>query len=138
MRKRTTKNLMFYNVYENNFNKTEAEATKDLDIVLSEIDTYLKKNPNAICPIAFEKSITVDNVTFDGSHACRIVGYNKEKQTIKIVNPHDGNTTVSISLKSFLNSAGMINLYSISTNSTHDMYQQFSAKKLHKGFGIYL
>lgn len=124
-----SKNCMFYNVVGNSYTKSPMQQKQDLEIVLTEINDFLQKNENAICPISFQRTFTIDGYTINGMHACRITGYNKQTKTVKIVNPHNGNLESGIPLDLFMHTAGMINLYEFTTaQKTYN----FSAKRLNK------
>ena len=123
----TSKNCMFYNVSKNSYIKSPTQLKQDLEIVLTEIDDFLQKNANAICPVSFQKTFKIDGYTINGMHACRITGYNKHAKTVKIVNPHNGNLESEIPLDLFMHTAGMINLYEFTTAQKS---YNFSAEKL--------
>jgi len=129
------KHCMFYDVSGNNYYKSQAQQRQDLNIILSEIDDFMRNNSNSICPIEFKKGFTIDGYNIDPNHACRITGYDSTTQRVKIINPHNGNREAEIPLDLFIHTAGMINLYDITTEvRTYN----FSAKKLDNSGAIYL
>ena len=133
--KKGRKHCMFYDVTGNSAYKSLEQQKNDLDIILNEIDTFLQSNKNAVCPITFSKSFTLDKYEILGNHACRLIGYNKVTQSVKFVNPHNGNQIAEIPLDIFVKTANDINLYDITTkNKTYN----FSAKKLNKNGAIYI
>lgn len=129
------KHCMFYNVADNSVSKSLKQQKNDLDVILDEIDTFLQSNKNAVCPITFSKGFTLNGYRIEGSHACRLIGYNKSTQCVKFVNPHNGNQIAEIPLDIFVKTAKDINLYDITTkNKTYN----FSAKKLNQDGAIYI
>ena len=129
------KHCMYYGVDDNSAYKSLEQQKNDLDVILNEIDTFLQSNKNAVCPITFSKSFTLDKYEILGNHACRLIGYNKVTQCVKFVNPHNGNQIAEIPLDIFIKTANDINLYDITTkNKTYN----FSAKKLNHGGGVSL
>lgn len=129
------KHCMFYNVENNSVSKSLKQQKNDLDVILDEINTFLQSNKNAVCPITFSKGFTLNGYRIEGSHACRLIGYNKVTQCVKFVNPHNGNQIAEIPLDIFVKTAKDINLYDITTkNKTYN----FSAKKLNQDGAIYI
>lgn len=129
------KHCMYYGVEGNSAYKSLEQQKNDLDVILNEIDTFLQSNQNAVCPITFSKGFTLNGYRIEGSHACRLIGYNKSTQCVKFVNPHNGNQIAEIPLDIFVKTAKDINLYDITTkNKTYN----FSAKKLNQDGAIYL
>ena len=124
------KPLMHYNISENSKHKTEAESLRDLDILLSEMDDFIKSNENAICPVDFNKEFRIDGYKITANHICRITGYDKVNKTVQIVNPHNANQSAEIPLELFLHCADKMNVFGIGKNTEDIIEYNFSVKKL--------
>ncbi len=69
-----------------------------LDVLAKELET----NPNVFGSVSFSEDVPIDvNDGLLRNHQYRIVGYDKNKQIVKMVNPHDSSKYMEIPLELF-------------------------------------
>ena len=69
-----------------------------MDVLAKELET----NPNVFGSVSFSEKISIDvNDGLMRNHQYRIVGYDKNTQIVKMVNPHDSSKYMEIPLELF-------------------------------------
>ena len=77
-------------------------AAKTVEDGLDVLAREQKTNPNIFASLTFMDEVSVDNgEKLLSGHVYRISGYDKSRQIIKVVNPHNSNVYKDVSLEVF-------------------------------------